>query len=190
VFELVARLGDRRRAGPTWCSAGFVYDGCAASSAREGRARGGGDQTVGILVFFYICIATWIACQLFAGRAAFLLTGAMIATIMSANVVLRDHSRPAQGGRALRAGQPVDPNHGKRGKQRSVHNTYFTLPVIIAMLSNHYGLLYQFKQNLGAADHADVLAGALIRAFFVNPPQRHAALGPGARGDRADRSAP
>jgi uncharacterized membrane protein len=66
----------------------------------------------------------------------------------------------------LRAGQAPDPVHGRRGKQRSVHNTYFTLPVLVAMLSNHYGFLTQGRHN------ATVLlvlmaAGALIRHFFV-----------------------
>jgi uncharacterized membrane protein len=72
----------------------------------------------------------------------------------------------------LRAGEPVDPAYGQRAKQRSVHNTYFTLPVLVAMLSNHYGFLY------GAADNWLVLvlmmaAGALIRHSFV---ARHQAL--------------
>jgi hypothetical protein len=48
----------------------------------------------------------------------------------------------------------VDPIHGKRGKQRSVHNTYFTLPVLFAMLSNHYGFLYHQQIQLAGA-HAD-----------------------------------
>jgi uncharacterized membrane protein len=60
--------------------------------------------------------------------------------------------------------------HGKRGKQRSVHNTYFTLPVIFAMMSNHYGFLYTHPQHWIILV-VMMLAGALIRQFFV---QRHA----------------
>jgi len=59
--------------------------------------------------------------------------------------------------------------HGKRGKQRSVHNTYFTLPVIFAMLSNHYSFLYTHEQRWVLL-FVMMLAGALIRQFFV---QRH-----------------
>jgi uncharacterized membrane protein len=59
--------------------------------------------------------------------------------------------------------------HGKRGKQRSVHNTYFTLPVIFAMLSNHYSFLYT-HENHWVILVMMMLAGALIRQFFV---QRH-----------------
>jgi len=59
--------------------------------------------------------------------------------------------------------------HGKRGKQRSVHNTYFTLPVIFAMLSNHYSFLYTHPQRWLIL-FVMMFAGALIRQFFV---QRH-----------------
>jgi uncharacterized membrane protein len=66
----------------------------------------------------------------------------------------------------MRAGQAVDPIHGQRGKQRSVHNTYLTLPVLVAMLSNHYGWLTQSRRNW-AVLLVLMLAGALIRHFFV-----------------------
>ena len=125
-----------------------------------------------MLVFVYACAATWIACQLFAGRAAFLLVGAMLATAMSANVffwiIPGQRTVVAQ----LRAGAPVDPVHGQRGKQRSVHNTYFTLPVIVAMLSNHYGWLYQGKNNWIVLVLL-MLAGALIRHSFVARHKAH-----------------
>ena len=76
---------------------------------------------------------------------------------------------------ALRAGQPVDPVHGQRGKQRSVHNTYFTLPVLFAMISNHYGFLYGAPHNWLVLVVL-MLAGALIRLSFV---LRHKALAEG-----------
>jgi uncharacterized membrane protein len=66
----------------------------------------------------------------------------------------------------LRAGRRPDPIHGQRGKQRSVHNTYFTLPVLIAMLSNHYGMLFQHPHNWLVLS-ALMLVGALVRQFFV-----------------------
>ncbi|WP_459761451.1 urate hydroxylase PuuD, partial [Lacticaseibacillus paracasei] len=61
---------------------------------------------------------------------------------------------------------PVDPVHGQRGKQRSVHNTYFTLPVLFAMLSNHYGWAYSHAHNWLVLVLI-MLSGALIRQFFV-----------------------
>ena len=74
---------------------------------------------------------------------------------------------------AMTSGEKYDAQalaiHGKRGKQRSVHNTYFTLPVIFAMLSNHYSFLYTHEHRWVIL-FMMMLAGALIRQFFV---QRH-----------------
>jgi len=128
--------------------------------------RKNGDAIVGALVFGLVCIAAWLACHWFAGRAAFLLVGAMIATAMSANVffwiIPGQRTVVAQ----IKAGQPVDPIHGKRGKQRSVHNTYFTLPVLFAMLSNHYSFTWNHPQNWLVLILM-MFAGAAIRQFFV-----------------------
>jgi uncharacterized membrane protein len=144
----------------------LVYDMLCRVFGKASDGSVGGDAKVGMLVFVYACVATWIACQLFAGRAAFLLTGAMLATIMSANVFFVIIPGQRKVVAAMRAGQPVDPNHGKRAKQRSVHNTYFTLPVVIAMLTNHYGMVYQHSLNWLVLILL-MLAGALIRLFFV-----------------------
>ena len=151
----------------------IVYDViCRAFGQREG-----GDRIVGIGVAVFVVLASWLACQLFAGRAAFLLVGAMMATSMSANVffwiIPGQRTVMAQ----MKAGQPVDPVHGQRAKQRSVHNTYFTLPVLIAMLSNHYGFLYGAPRNWLVLALI-MLAGALIRHSFV---ARHKALVQGKR---------
>ena len=62
--------------------------------------------------------------------------------------------------------EPVDPVHGWRGKQRSVHNTYFTLPVLFAMLSNHYSFTWSHPQNWLVLI-VMMFAGAAIRQFFV-----------------------
>jgi uncharacterized membrane protein len=130
------------------------------------RVFGKSDKTVGVLVAIYVAVAAYVACHLFSGRAAFLLTGAMIATIMSANVLVWIIPGQRKVVAALRAGQPVDPVHGKNAKQRSVHNTYFTLPVLFAMLSNHYSMTYSYKYNW-AALILIMLAGVLIRQFFI-----------------------
>jgi uncharacterized membrane protein len=151
----------------------FVYDAiCRLFGQREG-----GDRIVGIGVAVFVVAASWLACQLFAGRAAFLLVGAMLATAMSANVffwiIPGQRTVIAQ----MKAGQPVDPVHGQRAKQRSVHNTYFTLPVLVAMLSNHYGFLYGARHNWLVLVLL-MAAGALIRHSFV---ARHKALVQGRR---------
>jgi uncharacterized membrane protein len=131
-----------------------------------------GDLIVGGCVFVLIVVASWLSCHLFAGRAAFLLVGAMIATTMSGNVFFWIIPGQRTVVAAIKAGQPVDPVHGQRGKQRSVHNTFFTLPVLFSMMSNHHGFAYGAKYNWVVLV-AIMTAGALIRLSFA---LRHKAL--------------
>ncbi|RXZ38614.1 hypothetical protein D9O50_03635 [Oxalobacteraceae bacterium CAVE-383] len=128
--------------------------------------RDKGERIVGPLVTLYVAAAVWLACHVFSGRAAFLLSGAMLATIMSANVLFWIIPGQRKVVAAMRAGLPPDPIHGRRGKQRSVHNTYFTLPVIFAMLSNHYSMLYSAQYGWLVL-LLMMLAGVLIRQFFI-----------------------
>lgn len=140
----------------------MVYDGiCQLFGNRKN-----GDTIVGVLIALFIAFAAWLACQWFAGRAAFLLVGAMMATTMSGNVFFWIIPGQRKNVAALREGRPVDPVHGQRGKQRSVHNTYFTLPVLFAMLSNHYSFTYTHKYNWIVL-LLIMLGGAAIRQFFV-----------------------
>ena len=125
-----------------------------------------GEAIVGVLVFALVCVASWAACHWFAGRAAFLLVGAMLATSMSANVLFWIIPGQKKVVAQIKAGAPVDAIHGKRGKQRSVHNTYFTLPVLFAMLSGHYSFTYSHPQNWLVLVLM-MFAGAAIRQFFV-----------------------
>ena len=135
-------------------------------------ARPNGDRLVAVFVAVLIVFAAWLACRLFAGRAAFLLVGAMLATAMSANVLFWIIPGQRTVVAAIRAGAPVDPVHGQRGKQRSVHNTYFTLPVLFTMMSHHFVFTYAGKNNWLVLV-AMMVAGALIRASFA---LRHHAL--------------
>jgi uncharacterized membrane protein len=136
---------------------------------QRSEERGGtipGEAVVGALVLVLVCIASWLACHWFPGRAAFLLVGAMIGTAMSANVLFWIIPGQRKMVAAIKAGEPVDPVHGWRGKQRSVHNTYFTLPVLFAMLSNHYSFTYGSPHNWLVLILM-MFAGAAIRQFFV-----------------------
>jgi uncharacterized membrane protein len=128
--------------------------------------RKNGDAIVGALVFALVCLASWLACHWFSGRAAFLLVGAMLATTMSASVLFWIIPGQRKVVASIKAGQPVDAIHGQRGKQRSVHNTYFTLPVLFAMLSGHYSFTYTHPQNWLVLILM-MFAGAAIRQFFV-----------------------
>lgn len=146
----------------------LVYDAICRTLGRGPH----GDRIVGLAVAAVVVLASWLACQLFAGRAAFLIVGAMMATAMSANVFFWIIPGQKTVIAQLRAGQEPDPVHGRRGKQRSVHNTYFTLPVVVAMLSNHYGWLYQGPQNWVVLVGL-MLAAALIRHSFVARHKAH-----------------
>jgi uncharacterized membrane protein len=146
----------------------LVYDTICRAFGR----RQNGDLIVGAGVLLAVVFASWLACQLFAGRAAFLLVGAMLATAMSANVFFVIIPGQRKVVAQLRAGQTPEPVHGQRGKQRSVHNTYFTLPVIVTMLSNHYGWMTGGARNWLVLV-AMMLAGALIRHSFVARHRAH-----------------
>ena len=125
-----------------------------------------GDRTVALLVMLYVAFASWLACHLFAGRAAYLLVGAMIATIMSANVFFWIIPGQRKVVASMKAGQTPDPIHGKIGKQRSVHNTYFTLPVLFSMLPNHYSMTYAHAYNWLIL--IIIMAASMpIRQFFI-----------------------
>jgi uncharacterized membrane protein len=144
----------------------LVYDQICRRFGHNKDGSIGNDGRVLGLIAVFVVFAAWAACQLFAGRAAFLIVGAMIATMMSANVFFWIIPGQKQVIADMRAGRPVNPIYGQRGKQRSVHNTYFTLPVLIAMLSNHYGQLYGHAHNWLAL-LALMLVGVLVRTWFV-----------------------
>ena len=154
-------------AGLGFLAAGWlVYDQICRRLGHKSDGSIGNDGRVLGLIAVFIAAATWVACQLFAGRAAFLIIGAMLATMMSANVLVWIIPGQKQVIKDMRAGLAVDPVYGQRGKQRSVHNTYFTLPVLIAMLSNHYGMLYSHAQNWLVL-MVLMAVGVLVRSYFV-----------------------
>jgi uncharacterized membrane protein len=124
------------------------------------------DALLGPLVALLVLLVAFVSTQLFAGRAAFLLTGAVLATIMSANVffvIIPGQKRMVA---QLARGEAPDPLPGLQGRQRSVHNTYLTLPVVFAMVSVHYPAAHAHPWNW-AILALFMAAGALIRQFFV-----------------------
>jgi len=124
------------------------------------------EAALGAAMLAYVAAAAYIATHLFSGRAAFLITGAMLATIMSANVFFVIIPGQRRMVASLGAGTVPDPQDGLRGKQRSTHNTYFTLPVVFAMVSNHYAMTYSVRGSW-AVLVLIMAAGALTRQFFV-----------------------
>jgi len=124
------------------------------------------DGLLSLAVAVLMVAVAYLSTQLFAGRAAFLLTGAVMATAMSANVFFWIIPGQRRMVKAMKAGEAPNPLDGKRGKQRSVHNTYFTLPVVLLMVSNHYSFTYSHELSWVIMS-LFIFAGALIRQFFV-----------------------
>jgi uncharacterized membrane protein len=111
-------------------------------------------------------LLAWGLCQLFGGRGAYIHFGAVLGTIMVANVFFVIIPGQRKMVAAAERGELPDPAPGIRAKQRSVHNTYFTLPVLFTMTSNHFALTYGHEYNWLILI-AISLAGALIRVYFV-----------------------
>jgi uncharacterized membrane protein len=134
---------------------------------------GRNDVALFAVLFVYILAAAWAFTQLFSGRAAFLHTGAMIATWMTASVAMVIIPNQRRAVNELLAGREPDPALGKQAKQRSLHNNYLTLPVIFLMLANHYPLSWQSRYSVAIVGLV-LVAGAVIRHFFNS---RHADKG-------------
>ena len=143
----------------------LVYDGLC-------RALGGRDQTLGVVLAILLTLAAWVLCHLFSGRGAYMEFGAMLGTIMVANVffvIIPGQRRMVQ---AKREGLEPDPKYGIAGKLRSTHNTYFTLPVLFVMISNHYAMTFAARYNWLVLV-AICAAGTCIRLYFVARHRAH-----------------
>ena len=147
--------------GVAWLVSGWiVYDLLCKSPL------GRNDAALGVVVFALLSLAAWGLTRTFSGRGAYIHFGAILGTIMVANVAMVIMPGQRRWVRALAEGRAPDPGAGARAKQRSVHNTYFTLPVLFVMISNHYAMTF------GSAWYWLILigftaAGALIRVWFV-----------------------
>jgi uncharacterized membrane protein len=144
----------------------LVYDALCRSPL------GRNDGALGAVLFVLLGAAAYALCHLYSGRGAYILFGATIGTMMVANVFFVIIPGQREMVNAKRDGRPLDPVYGLRGKQRSVHNTYFTLPVLFVMISNHFALTYGAKYNWLVLI-AMAFAGAAIRAWFVARHKAH-----------------
>jgi uncharacterized membrane protein len=143
----------------------LVYDGlCRSALGRNGVA-------LGVVVGVLLTTAAWALCHLFSGRGAYMEFGAMLGTIMVANVFFVIIPGQRELVRARREGREPDPRYGLAGKLRSTHNTYFTLPVLFVMISNHYAMTFGARNNWLVLI-AICAAGVCIRLYFV---ERHRA---------------
>jgi uncharacterized membrane protein len=136
-----------------------IYDGLCRSPL------GKNDTLLGAIVFALLGGLAYGLCHAFGGRAAFIHVGVSIGTIMVGNVAMVIIPGQRKMVEAMRKGQLPDPIYGKRGKQRSVHNNYFTLPVLFIMISNHYASTYSHKDAWAVLILISA-AGVAIRHFF------------------------
>lgn len=123
------------------------------------------DTLLGIVVFGLLTLLAFGLTQIMSGRAAFIHVGTAIGTIMVANVFFVIIPGQRRMVAAMRDGRTPDPMDGRRGKQRSVHNNYFTLPVVFTMISNHYASTYGHAYNWAVLGLI-AAAGVAIRHFF------------------------
>ena len=117
-----------------------------------------------IMIGFVVVLA-WGLAHVFSGRALYMQIGAMLGTMMAANVLFVIIPAQRQLVDAQQRGVTPDPVHGRRGKQRSVHNNYFTLPVLFVMISNHYPMTWGHP-HAWLILVAILLLAAFVRHFF------------------------
>jgi uncharacterized membrane protein len=123
------------------------------------------DVVIGLLLLAMVVASAYGAGQVFSGRAAYLQVGAMLGTIMAANVLFNIIPAHWELIRAKEAGREPDPAPGLEAKRRSVHNNYLTLPVVFTMISNHFAFTYE-HDHAWLVLVALVLIGVWIRHFF------------------------
>jgi uncharacterized membrane protein len=138
----------------------LIYDALCRS------AIGRNATWLGIALFALIVAAAWGFTHVFSGRGALIHVGAFVGTIMAANVfqiIIPNQQKIVD---SLLKGETPDPRLGAIGKQRSVHNTYLTLPVLLMMVSNHYAMLTNHPQSWLLVALVLVVGGT-VRHFFV-----------------------
>ncbi|RMF40562.1 MAG: cysteine desulfurase [Alphaproteobacteria bacterium] len=137
----------------------FLYDALCKSALRHNP------PLMFAVLFAAIVLASWGFSQVFSARAAWLHTGAIIATMMSGNVFLVIIPNQRVVVEDLRAGRTPDARYGKIAKLRSTHNNYLTLPVILMMISNHTPLAFGHPHSWVLVAMVLVI-GAAIRDWF------------------------
>ncbi len=145
---------------------GFIVGGWVFYDTLCKTAIGKNNRVFGCIWFAALTAAAYALNHIFSGRGAYIHVGAIIGTVMAANVFMVIIPNQKKVVAALLAGEKPSPQLGIKAKQRSVHNNYMTLPVLLVMISNHYPMLF------GNADNWLILAGLSasvwpIRQFFI-----------------------
>ena len=172
VYLIDPHVADLSKPAAIAISLAFLIGGwllydllCRTALARHGA-------WLGLIVAVLLGGAAYALCHLFSGRGAFIQFGAMLGAIMVANVFFVIIPGQREMVRSKAQGREPDPEAGVRGKLRSVHNTYFTLPVLFTMISNHYAVTFGARYNWLVLISISA-AGLLIRAYFVSRHKSH-----------------
>jgi len=173
VYLIDPGIADLSRASAITIAAACILGGWIVYDLLCGSPLGRNDQLLGIVVMALVAVLAWGLCHVFSGRGAYMHFGVILGTIMVGNVFFVIIPGQKKMVAAAARGATPDPGPGIRGKQRSVHNTYFTLPVLFVMTSNHYAMTYSHEFNW-AILIAMTFAGALIRIWFVARHKGHA----------------
>ena len=139
----------------------FVYDALCRSPI------GKRITLLAIIGFVWVLAAAYFYTHVFSERTALIHVGAFIGTIMAANVFAIIIPNQKKVTAALLAGDAPDPKYGEIGKQRSVHNTYLTLPVLVLMVSGHYPMLSGHPQAWLIVAFV-IVGGACLRHVLVS----------------------
>ena len=131
---------------------------------------GNNDTALAAVGFVFLVALAYVFTWLFSGRGAYMQMGAVIGTIMAANVLMVIIPNQKVVVADLLAGRTPDPKLGYVAKQRSMHNNYLTLPVLFVMISNHYPLAFASRFNWLILALV-LVVGAVIRHFYN---ERHA----------------
>ena len=136
-----------------------IYDGlCRSPLGRD-------DRQLLAIGFAFLVAATYLFTRLFSPRGAFMEIGALIGTMMVANVAMVIIPGQRKVVATLLAGGTPDPVLGSRGKQRSLHNNFLTLPVVFVMIGNHYPFVYATRWSWLILALVIVI-GVLLRHFY------------------------
>lgn len=131
---------------------------------------GNDDNRLAAVGFVFLVVLAFLFTLIFSGRGAYMQMGALVGTMMVANVFFVIIPNQKKVVETLVAGDEPDPRLGKEAKQRSMHNNYLTLPVLFLMISNHYPLAFASRFNW-LIFAVVLVVGALIRHFYN---ERHA----------------
>jgi uncharacterized membrane protein len=123
------------------------------------------DAVIAAVMVGFVTLVAWGLSHAFSGRAMFIQVGAMLGTMMVGNVAHVIIPAQRELVRAKERNETPDPVHGRRGKQRSVHNNYFTLPVLFVMISGHYPMTWGHS-HAWLVLVAILLVAAFVRHFF------------------------